>query len=59
MIVIIISFRFEDSMHTVVFDNPLYCEPDVASSLNDDAIKNIHDVTDTDQLIIDTNNNNV
>ena len=57
--IIIISFRFEDSMHTVVFDNPLYCEPDVASSLNDDAIKskNIYDVTDTDQLIIDTNNN--
>ena len=53
--IIIISFRFEDSMHTVVFDNPLYCEPDVASTLNDDAIKNIYDVMDTDQLIIDTN----
>lgn len=46
-----ISFRLEDSMHTVVFDNPLYCEPDVASSLNGDAIKSIHDVTDTEQLI--------
>jgi hypothetical protein len=35
----------------VVFNNPLYCEPELASSLSDDAIKNIYDVTDTEQLI--------
>jgi hypothetical protein len=46
-----IYFRPEDSDHTIVFDNPLYCEPELASSLNDDALKNIHDVTDTEQLI--------
>ena len=44
-------FRPEDSAHTIVFNNPLYCEPEVASSLNDDVIKSIHDMKDTEQLI--------
>lgn len=34
----------------IVYTNPLYCEPEVASSLSDDAIKNMHDMKDTEQL---------
>ena len=38
-------FRPEGSAHTTVFNNPLYCEPEVASSLNNDAIKDFNNDT--------------